>query len=283
MITQRAGFTFVELLLVMLLGLTLLGAAYQTLLRQEQTYAEMGAMTGTREDARTGLELLSAELREVSAVGGDLLMATPDSLRFRALRKFALLCDTDKNNKRLTVAQVGVDPFRAGDSVAVYVDGDSLRAEEDSWQRELVTSVSVSAVCTTVLGLSLPLLLAEGQMVTLTLPGAGLKYDSIHPGAPLRSFEILTYRVGSPNGRPMLLRVRGDTISPLLGPLTGSDGLVLRYFDATGTELTSFPLSQADRESVRRVRVLIRAERPAGSRAGTYQDSLITDVYTRGS
>jgi prepilin-type N-terminal cleavage/methylation domain-containing protein len=280
---RRDGFTFVELLLVLVLGLLLLGGAYGTLVRQEQAYGQLRAMAGTQQDARTGLELLSAELREVSAVGGDLLMATPDSLRFRALRKFGLVCDTDKNNKRLLVAQLGADPFASQDSIVVYVDQDSLMARDDIWQREQVSSVNAATSCSTTLGAALPSLLPEATLKVLTLQGAGLRFDSVFPGAPVRGFQRLTYGVATVDGEPMLVMRRRDVTVPLLGPLAAGDGLVFRYYDGLGTELTSFPLSAFDRQSVRRIRVEMRTTRMANSRTGLHEDSLFTDIFTRGS
>lgn len=280
---RRDGFTFVELLLVLVLGLLLLGGAYRTLVRQEQAYGQLRAMAGTQQDARTGLELLSAELREVSASGGDLLVATPDSIRFRALRKFGLVCYTDKNNKRLTVAQMGSDPFASGDSIVVYVDGDSLMARDDIWQREQVSSVSGTVTCGTTLGLYLPDLLPNATLRVLTIQGAGLRFDSVYPGAPVRGFQRLAYGVQPVDGEPMLvMRRRGETF-PLLGPLAPGDGIVFRYFDDQGTELTSFPLSAFDRQRVRRIRVEMRAARVGSSATGVHEDSLFTDIFTRGS
>lgn len=281
--TSRGGFTFIEMLLVMVLGVMLLAGAYGTLARQEQGYRHMTAMAATQQDTRTGIELLSAELREISAGGADLLMATPDSLRFRALRKFGILCDKSSNDKKLTVAQLGADPFAAGDSLLIYVDQDSLTATDDYWVSEYVQNVGTISLCGTTLGLSLGTVLASSELTVLQLPGAGLKFDSVYAGAPIRSFEILTYRTGDYDGEHMLLRrYQSDAPVPLFGPVENPGGLALRYFDGSGNELTSFPLNAADRASVRRVEVKLRAQRITGGTTGTYTDSLVTEIFFRG-
>lgn len=282
MSTRRDGFTFIEFLLVLVLGMMLLGGAFSTLSRQEQAYGLFRAAAANQQDTRNGVDLLAAEFREVSAGGSDLLMATPDSVRFRALRKFGLLCDKNKMNKKLVVAQVGADRFVAGDSLLIYVDQDSLKAADDFWQREVVQSVAAPLTCGTTLGLSLGLLLPNANLLELTLPGAGLKYDSIYPGAPVRSFETLTYRAGESGGERMLLRVQNGTATPLFGPLKTTNGLVISYYDTLGTQLTSFPLSPAARGSVQRMRIELRAERRAGGSNRMHSDSLITDIYLRG-
>ena len=281
--TGRGGFTMVEMMVVVVIGMIVLGAVGNVLVRQEEAYSRLRAVAGTQQDTRSGVDLLAAELREVSPGGGDLLMATRDSLTFRALREFGLICSTDKNNKRLVVAESGVNGFAAGDSVMVYVDGDTLKASDDSWQSEMVSSVSSPAACLTTLGLSLATLLPSSSLTQLTLQGSGLRWDSVFPGAPVRGYEVLTYRVDTYSGERTLVRDEAGNVSPLLGPLADTTGLTLRYFDGSGNELTTFPLSAADRADVRRIRVEVTARRSTTSGLGPYQGSRITDIHTRGS
>jgi len=177
---------------------------------------------------------------------------------------------------------VGADPFAASDSVVIYVDQDSLLADDDIWERAQVTGVSSPALCVTTLGTALAALLPTANLHTITL-GGGVHFDSVYPGAPVRSYEMLSYRAGTWNGEPTLVRDQDGAVTPLVGPLPSTGGLSLRYFDATGTELTAFPLSAADRASVRRIRVELQAEQVAGSQLGMHQDSLISDIFTRGS
>lgn len=277
----REGITLIELLLVMVLGMIVVGGAYTTLLSQSDAYGTLNARAGTQQDTRMGIDLLSAELRELSANGSDLTLASASSIQFRALRGFGILCDQNKINKKLIVARLGVQPFSEKDSILVYVDGDSLKAADDVWQREYINSVSATT-CGAVLGLGLTLssLLPDATFAELTV-GNTLRTDSIFPGAPIRSFDVVTYEVGTWGGAPMLLRKEAGNASPLL-PIREGDGLALRYFDGAGTELTTLPLDAAARASVRRIQVVLRGERRS-VRAETYQDSLMTDVYLRGS
>ncbi len=217
---QRQGFTMVELLLTLVLGMVIMGAAYEAMLRQSDAYRVFDAMSATQQDIRTGADLLGAELRELSSSGADLVMATPDSLRFRALRKFGLLCDKNKISKKLVVAQTGLESFVPGDSLLIYVDNDTLQAEDDSWRIDYVNNVSVSVACGTTLGISLGAVLPSANLIELTTGSAALKYDSIFPGAPVRSFEMLTYRTGTVGGQTLLVRTRGNNVAPLVGPLS---------------------------------------------------------------
>lgn len=279
--TTREGVTMIELLLVMVLGMIIVAGAYTTLLSQTDAYGTLNAMSETQQATRMGLDVLGAELREVSANGSDLAAATSSSVSFRALRSFGILCDQNKINNKLIVGRLGVQPFTAGDSVLVYVDGDSLKAADDVWQREYVQNVA-STTCGAIIGsgLSLGSLLPNATFVELSV-GTSLKKDSIYPGAPIRSFNRVTYEVDTWDGRPMLVRKQGSDVAPLLLG-RDPDGLTLRYFDELGNELTTFPLDAAARESVRRIQVILRSERRS-VRADTYQDSLTTDVFLRGS
>lgn len=281
--THRAGFSMIELLLVLVLGMMLLVAAFRTMSQQEQAYGLFNAMAATQGDTRVGMELLTAELREVSANGTDLLMATPDSLRIRALRKFGIICQINNAaTTQLIVAQQGVDLFAQNDSLVVYVDQDSLQAADDIWLRAYANNAGSAGSCTGDLGASLADLMPDATLRSIGVGGA-LPANMIFPGAPIRSFETLTYRVGTWQGEDVLERVSSGGVTPLLGPLTETDGFVVSYFDTTGTQLTTFPLSAADRGSVERLRIELRAERRAGTQNRTHMDSLITEIYLRGS
>ena len=280
---RREGFTIVELLLVLVLGAFAMGAAVTTLVQQERAYGQLRAMAGTQEDTRTGIQFLTGELLELSAAGGDLLVAAADSIRIRAPRKFGIVCSVNKTGKRLIVAQEGLDPFAPNDSIVVYEDRDTLMAADDVWQRELVTAVSTSPLCVTTLGINLAGLLPGSQLVELTLQGSGLRFDSVYPGAPVRQYQTVTYATGVINGETLLtMRRDGGGRIPLVGPLASTSGLVFRYFDATGTELTSVPLSAADRVAVHRIQVAIRAERWGDAKSRMHRDSVITDIFIRG-
>lgn len=280
--TRRDGFSMIEMLLMLVLGMILLIAAFRTMSQQEKAYGLFNAIAGTQADTRMGIEFMTAGLREVSATGGDLVMATPDSIRIRGLQEFGLICDTNKSNTQLTVARIGNEGFAGGDSIAIYVDQDSLTAKDDIWQTTAISNVSATASCTTTFGVNRASL-APGSTLEILKVGGGLRFDSIYPGAPVRSYTHMTYRVGTWQGQPVLERVVGSEVAPLFGPLTGPDGFELTYFDTTGTQLTSFPLSAADRGSVERIRVELRAEQRAGGPNNTYTDSLVTEIYLRGS
>ena len=81
----------------------------------------------------------------------------------------------------------------------------------------------------------------------------------------------------------MLGRTESDgSLVPLVGPLLPPEngGLVFRYFDLNGSEVT--PTSAALRAQVARVNITVRALSRGGIE-GQYVDSLSTNVYLRGN
>lgn len=283
--TERAGVTMIELLIVMVLGLIVVAGAFNTLISQGEAYGTLNAMAATQQDNRMGIDLLTAELREVSPnpsvlTDSDITAATSTSIQFRALRDFGIVVAQHPINKKITVAPRGVPSFSGGDSILVYVDDDQTVAHDDDWQRGELKSASDVSCPTTALAIALGSLLG-GDCIELELVTA-MHHDNIFSGAPVRAFDLVTYEVGTWDGVPMLLRTQGEADPIPVLRVQDGDGFELRYFDGAGTEITGTSLDAASRASVRRIEVVLRGERRS-VRADTYQDALITDVYLRGS
>jgi type IV pilus assembly protein PilW len=71
-ITRRAtakGFTLIELMISMVLGLVVIGAVVSVLLANKRTYDTTGAMSQVQESARTAFELLARDLRQAGTTG----------------------------------------------------------------------------------------------------------------------------------------------------------------------------------------------------------------------
>jgi prepilin-type N-terminal cleavage/methylation domain-containing protein len=281
---RRSGFTIVELLVVLVIGGIVIAGAYRTLVSQERSYRVYDAAVRTQQATRLSLQVLTAELREISTKGADLVYASDDTIKFRALRKLGFICDMNKALKQITVVQLGQEPFDVNDSVLVYVDGDTLTGADDSWDQAAVSGES-SATCTSVTGLAIASALLGGTQTLLKLAGAP-HIDSVNQGAPVRSFDRLTYGLREFRGTWYLARGTGsDTLVPIVGPLAppSSGGLGFTYYDTLGNVLTSLPLDSAARAAVRRIRVNVRGQQTTD--AGTmqqYVDSLVTDIYIRG-
>src|SRR5690606_28501332 len=77
---RARGFTLVELMVVVLLSSMIMASIYQMVVMQERTSRDRTAIIDTQQTARTGVTILSNELKEISAVDGDIVAATETSI-----------------------------------------------------------------------------------------------------------------------------------------------------------------------------------------------------------
>ena len=108
----------------------------------------------------------------------------------------------------------------------------------------------------------------------VNIPGA------ITSGSPVRGFESVTYQVyQSPTDNNWYLGLqnnsKGAAIQPLIGPLIGSNGMTLSYFDSVGVATAAIT-------SVAQIEIVLRARTLAPVRGATGpQDYKVDSVTTR--
>jgi prepilin-type N-terminal cleavage/methylation domain-containing protein len=262
----RAGFTLVELLVVVVLGTLLVIAISQVLITNSRIYTVSNAQIQGQQIMRAGMDVLFGELREISIPGEDLEVMDPDQLVIRSQRAFGLVCDTDYSTspEELTVVTVG-SVFRAGDSIFVFADNEPERTADDVWLAKLVRSVDGTAVC------------GGRPAQVLTVPDLAITGDSVREGAPVRAFQRFTYGAFVIDGETYLGRqARGDSPpDPLVGPIVPYGGVVFRYLDAR-EQVTTVPAGVAQIEVT--LRYESEARRAGGEKVG---DSVVARIYPR--
>ncbi len=262
---NRCGFTLVELLIVAVLGVVVVGATYQMILTSQRAYTTQTAQLQGQQTVRAGIDILFAELRELSGPEGDILTMNPDRIEIRAMRAFGLVCDVGSVGSPILVKKIG-RYFASGDSIVVFADNDPDLSGDDTILFGNVTSISMALgeTCTgtdTAQSLAVPALIAA------------LANDTVRLGAPVRGFTVYTYGLYEVDGDYYLARQSGTTTERLVGPLS-PNGVSFTYLDADGNVTT-------DSRAVSQIEVTLRSRSKVTSNRGPVADSLTTAIYLR--
>ncbi|MFO8174888.1 MAG: prepilin-type N-terminal cleavage/methylation domain-containing protein [Longimicrobiales bacterium] len=265
-VTDRRGFTLVELLVVVVLGGFIVLATYQVLIINSRTYAVNNAQIQGQQSLRAGLDVLFGEIREISAGQGDILDMGSNSITIRTPRAFGLVCTTDytASPPALTVLKAG-PPILTGDSIFVFADNNIDRASDDVWLTRHVQASDTTATC------------GSDPAQTLRVPDLASTGDTVRAGAPVRAFQVYSYGLYEIDGESYLGRQMSTAGSPdpLVGPLLPSTGVAFRYLDAVGSVTTS-NTDVAQIEVILRYRAGIR-----DARNRLVSDSIVARVYPR--
>lgn len=270
--TNRSGFTLVELLIVAVLGGIVLGAAYQSLVTQERASRTTSEVIRSHDALRSAVGILEAELREVATRGGDtigvsdILVATADSIQFRAQRTLAFVCEVLPSDRRLTVwSPSAFDPVADGNPVLIFEAGDPDLGTFDRWLPARSQSVAGStAACA-----SSPTGTAEQRVNLVEITGGGdigSNYLArVQEGAPVRVLETVTYGLYAFDGGWGLGRRGSDGLDEIIVGLDEPGvGLNFTYLDANRDTITADPVDPRD---IATIHVTASSEPRAGADA----------------
>lgn len=281
--SRSEGFTLVEMLVVTLLSAVVMGSIYQMIVMQDRTTREQHAIVETQQNARTALAIMTGDLKEISAVQGDVTDATANSITIRALRKAGIACAKDPLNMYIDVHELGA-PFQAGDNVFVFAEGaNTSSANDDSWLTLTVSNVTNLTVANCA---NLDPFTARGWR-RLHFVGL-LPLANVTPGALVRSFTTTRYRIQDNGEWGELRRTENNGAEVALVDhlsSTADGGMQLRYFNSAGAQIADGALA-ANLANIMRVQVKVRGKAvTAVTSTGNnrYQDSLVTSVYLRGN
>ena len=281
------GFTLVELLVAMAAAGVVAAAVHRVLMDNQRFYRAQSQIIAVQQNTRAVALVLAGELRELDAAGGDIIAMARDSITIKAMRGLMVVCAApDVAAARVVVRNAPAFGYRAvdaaRDSVLLYREGDPGRGADDSWLHAPIGGLGGAACSDGAAGTRLALTgLAADQLG----PNGASGDRGVLPGAPVRTFEVVTYRLYEDETGAWWLGARGHSggawgaISPVAGPLCAAEGLGLEYRDAGGS-VTATPTSVAG------VLITVRGRSPRplnvpGRRAGYFQDSAITYVALR--
>ncbi|HXM39552.1 MAG TPA: prepilin-type N-terminal cleavage/methylation domain-containing protein [Gemmatimonadales bacterium] len=284
---NRRGFTLVELLVALVLLGIVTTAIYRVLVNNQRMYQSQTQRIDLQQNIRAAATILPAEFRELNAFDGDIKGMWVDSIQIRALRQFGVVCvapvlnGAAVNGKTLVLRNemlTGSRAFLQNDSVFVFDEGNDGTRADDGWALGRVTANPTAVNCPDVPprpGTQLNIDFAAFAVPIVNAAGA------IPVGSPVRGFEIVTYKIyQAADGLWYLgLRTPTNALQPLVGPLTGSTGLRLNYYDAAGA-VTAVATNVAQIEIIVRGRTAQAIQLPSGGRV-TPVDSVVTRVALR--
>jgi prepilin-type N-terminal cleavage/methylation domain-containing protein len=232
--TQRRGFTLVEVLLALVIMGVVTGAIYQLLVTNQRLSVAQAEQVTLQSNVRTGSLIVPNELRELNTVLGgagdqnDITVADPDGVTYRAMRGLGLLCqDAAANELRLArETWTGLrDPDPARDSLYVFFDDDIDEDDDDTWVQVAITAVDPNSACG-----------GEAAIRLTVAPVAPAVVPLVPANTPVRLYELTRLELYADAAGDWWLGAQSLVDAdpqPILGPLT-NNGFQLEYLDTNG-------------------------------------------------
>lgn len=269
--SHRRGLTAIEVLVVLSLFAFVLASAGAILISQQRFYSRNADVAATRSAASAAAELLTAELRGISAAGGGLYSFAPDSLAIRSTTGVGIVCGV--SGRTLAVRRVsGAFGELPTDSVLLFVEHEADTAWDDERvvARIIASRQAAAPMC------------PDGAPADAAL-SLDREIEGVGVGSPIRSFRPYVYRlyVGG-DGRWWLgQRLRNGRIQPVTGPFAPAAEQGLHMEFATGSDAAAS--EPADVALVRlSIKTQGRLRYPWRGTQSVFIDTVRTAVWLRG-
>ena len=270
----RAGFTMIEVLVALVVGMIVLSSVVQLLIVQGRGYRKQREQVDVRETAREATDLLSWDLRQAAVAGSSFAVMGANAVTIRSFRGLGTVC-----GKHATLARYGL--WKTGGNIMATVDDTALvyQIGRGQWNKLRITAVGTPAAMG-VAACAWPGARPPDVVVEFAVT-ASTDTSYIKVGAPLRSFRRVQYAEYQQNNRWWLGRKVGAAAvyelltGPLLAPT--SNGLAFTYYDTLGA-VTANPAA------VGSVAFTLRTEsfkNTPGSVSPYQHDSVTTKVAVR--
>ncbi len=271
----RQGFTMIEVIVALVVGMVVLGSVVQMLIVQGRGYRKQREQVDVRETAREAAALLSWDLRQAAVGASAFAVMGANAVTLRSSRGVGTIC-----GKHATLPRYGL--WKSAGTILATTDDTALvyQVGRDKWSKLKISAVGTPAAMG-VTACAWPGARAPDVVVEFVV---NTKTDTsyIKVGAAFRSFRRVEYAEYQQNGRWWLGRKVGAAGSyelltgPILAP--ASNGLAFTYYDTLGAVT-------ANTAAVGSVAFTLRTESYKNATIGStfvYQrDSLTTQVAVR--
>ena len=289
---DRRGFSLIELMVVIVLLGIVMGSILTVVTRQQRFYRGTREVIETRSNVRQGIDVLRAELRGVSSIGGDLYpgQMNETSIEFRSMTGSSMICSIPSPSGQTLIAppdgamasgailSVWRSVPAVGDSVFVYDNGPDASTSDDSWTpiRSVRSVTPLVGACGTTPFLGHGAVGKTGYAIGVQPPLP----STIQPGTPIRFFRRVRYELYQASDLRWYLGYSEcrPTASPTCSPLepvsgpylpfavSGGSGIGFYYFDVNGVQTTT-------PTQVARIDVIVRgqSEQPVAVTGGGAQ------------
>lgn len=222
-LNNQKGFSFIELLVVMVIGVFLMSAAIITFTHHQSVIKDETDTTHVRAGGRIGLELLARVLRGAGSgfpSGQGVTSADDETLTIRSNTDNVVAWATSNivggTSTSFTVRTGGAANFAANDKITI------INTNDDSvWETAVVQSVNVGTDTIT---------------VTAALTNS---YFTSSPNI-VNKYHDVVFALDNGNNR-ITKTVDGGTAVMVVGEVA-TGGLDFNYFDNTNTEITVMPV-----------------------------------------
>jgi len=270
----RGGFTMIEVLVALVVGMIVLSSVVQLLIVQGRGYRNQREQVDVRETAREAADLLSWDLRQAAVAGSSFGVLGGNAVTIRSFRGLGTVC-----GKHATLPRYGL--WKTGGNIQATVDDTALvyQIGRGQWNKLRITAVGTPAAMGVAAcawaGARPPDVVVEFAVTAST------DTSYVKVGAPFRTFRRVQYAEYQLNGRWWLGRKVGAAAAyelltgPLLAP--ASNGLAFTYYDTLGA-VTANPAA------VGSVAFTLRTEsfkNTPGSSSPYQHDSVTTKVAVR--
>jgi prepilin-type N-terminal cleavage/methylation domain-containing protein len=250
----RAGFSLIELMVVITL-VAIIGTMLTTLLmRQQRFHRAVASVTDARARMRDISTILPSDLRSISSAGADILAIDVTSMQFRAFIGSAVLCRygaaevielPPQNLASGNVLTAWINPPEPNDIAFLYDDGLLGGNSDDSWARYTITDTTSAVDATWCPSNGTPPFTQAAdnakRRYRLTLNAAPLP-TRVKIGAPIRFAREVRYSVYQGSDGQWYVgyeRCTPNIVSTLPGDCAGREVLAGPVLPATNDTLTS--------------------------------------------